>query len=67
MYPWSKNLYVGSAYRKWGLSNGTAAAMILSDAILEKPNPWSNTYRPNRFSPIANIPRVATKYITRQN
>ncbi len=64
LYPWSKHLYVASAFRKWGLSNGTVAGMILSDLIAGKANKWASTFNSNRLKPIASIPRVAAKYIT---
>ena len=66
LYPWSKHLYVASAFRKWGLSNGTAAAMIIHDQITGQANPWAAVYNPNRLRPVLNIPRVAAKYLTRQ-
>jgi glycine/D-amino acid oxidase-like deaminating enzyme len=66
LYPWSKHLYVASAFRKWGLSNGTAAAMILRDQITGQPNAWAEIFSPNRLKPIASIPRVAAKYLLRQ-
>ena len=53
MSPFSKNLYVATGFRKWGLTNGTVAAMILSDRILGKPNPWSSTFNSNRLKPLA--------------
>ncbi|HYH36048.1 MAG TPA: FAD-dependent oxidoreductase, partial [Candidatus Saccharimonadales bacterium] len=59
LYPWSRNLYVATAYRKWGLSNGTAAAMILCDTITGKENPWAATFDATRLRPVASIPRVA--------
>ncbi|MDL2363167.1 MAG: FAD-binding oxidoreductase [Patescibacteria group bacterium] len=66
LYPWSKNLYVGSAYRKWGLSNGTAAAMIIHDLIIGIENPWASTYDPIRLDPIKSIPHVAKSYISKK-
>ena len=67
LYPWSKHLYVASAFRKWGLANGTVAAMILSDLITGRENAWAEIFDSTRKSPIASIPRVAVKYILRQN
>lgn len=67
LYPWSKHLYVASAFRKWGLTNGTVAAMILSDLITGRENAWAEIFDSTRKSPIASIPRVAAKYILRQN
>lgn len=63
VYPWSKHLYVGTAYRKWGLSNGTAAAMILSDRILGRPNKWAAFFEPMRLKPVTSIPRVFAGYV----
>lgn len=48
LYPWSKHLYVGTAFNKWGLSGGTAAAMILSDMISGADNAWANVFSPRR-------------------
>lgn len=56
LYPWSKNIYVATGMKKWGLSNGTAAAMILRDQILKRDNPWASIYYPHRFSLIKSIP-----------
>ena len=33
---------------KWGMSNGTVSAMILSDLISSKDNPWSSLFDPSR-------------------
>lgn len=40
---------IATGYRKWGMTNGTAAAMLLKDIILEKENPYKELYSPNRF------------------
>lgn len=48
MSPLSHNLYVATGLRKWGLTNGTAAAMILADRILDQPNPWTSLFDSNR-------------------
>lgn len=57
MYPWSKHMYVGSAFKKWGLSNGTVAAIILTDMIGGKENNWSETFSPQRLRPLKYIPK----------
>lgn len=64
LYPWSKSLYVASAMRKWGLSNGTVAGMILHDLITDNANPWSTTFDSTRTKPIRAIPRVIAKYLS---
>lgn len=67
LYPWSKNLYVATAFKKWGLSNGTVAAMILTDIINGRENKWASTFNSNRLKPITSIPRVAIKYLAGKN
>jgi FAD dependent oxidoreductase./Rieske [2Fe-2S] domain. len=44
------NLYVATGFGKWGMSNGTAASMILNDLIVKGDNPWAGVYNPSRFS-----------------
>lgn len=43
------NILIATGYRKWGMTNGTAAAMLLSDIALNKDNPYKSVYAPSRF------------------
>jgi glycine/D-amino acid oxidase-like deaminating enzyme/nitrite reductase/ring-hydroxylating ferredoxin subunit len=43
------NVLIATGYRKWGMTNGTAAALLLSDLVLEKSNRYENLYTPSRF------------------
>lgn len=52
--PFSKHLYVATGFQSWGMTNGAAAAIILSNLILEKQNPWAEVFNPNRFTPLAS-------------
>ncbi|TFD93572.1 FAD-dependent oxidoreductase [Jeotgalibacillus sp. R-1-5s-1] len=45
----SPNIFVATGYRKWGMTNGTAAALLLSDLIEEKDNPYIDLFTPSRF------------------
>jgi glycine/D-amino acid oxidase-like deaminating enzyme/nitrite reductase/ring-hydroxylating ferredoxin subunit len=45
----SKHLYAATGYNKWGMTNGTVAALILSDAILGRSNPWAALYDSKRL------------------
>lgn len=63
LYPWSSHAYVGTAFKKWGLTSGTVAGMILSDLVLGNENPWAKTFAPHRFSATASIPRVALQHL----
>jgi glycine/D-amino acid oxidase-like deaminating enzyme/nitrite reductase/ring-hydroxylating ferredoxin subunit len=49
LWPFSHRLYTATGFKKWGLANGTAAAMILSDLILGRPNAWADTFDPLRL------------------
>lgn len=43
------NILVATGYRKWGMSNGTAAALLLCDIVLNKKNDFKSLYTPSRF------------------
>jgi glycine/D-amino acid oxidase-like deaminating enzyme/nitrite reductase/ring-hydroxylating ferredoxin subunit len=43
------NIFVATGYRKWGMTNGTAAALLLKDLIMKRDNPYSELYTPSRF------------------
>lgn len=43
------SVFVATGFRKWGMTNGTIAARIISDRILEKENPYAELYSPSRF------------------
>jgi glycine/D-amino acid oxidase-like deaminating enzyme/nitrite reductase/ring-hydroxylating ferredoxin subunit len=57
MSPRSKHVYVITGLRKWGLSNGTAAALILADALSGRENPWATVFNSNRITPAASAGR----------
>ena len=43
------NVYVATGYRKWGMTNGTAAGLLLSDLITGETNRYKELYTPSRF------------------
>ncbi|CCF12666.1 FAD dependent oxidoreductase family protein [Brevibacillus laterosporus GI-9] len=43
------NVLVATGYRKWGMTNSTAAALLLRDIVLKRDNPYLELYRPSRF------------------
>ena len=47
----SEHVYVATAFAAWGITNGTAAAMLLSDLIGGKENRWADLYDSTRTSP----------------
>jgi len=42
--------FVATGFAGWGLSNGTLAGMLISDAILGRENDWAQLYDPRRSS-----------------
>ena len=60
--PFSRHLYVATGFRKWGLSNGTAAGVILADRLLGRPpSPWATIFDSNRVKPLAGARRFVTE------
>lgn len=55
----SKKTYIATGFSADGLVYGTLAAMIISDEICDKPNPWTDVYRASRLTPVAS----ATKFV----
>lgn len=49
--PFSRRVLVATGFRKWGYANGTAAAIILADAIKGREHPWAKTYDSTRLGP----------------
>ncbi|WP_445486899.1 FAD-dependent oxidoreductase [Niallia sp. 03133] len=44
-----KNVLIASGYRKWGMTNGTAAALLFRDIVTGKKNKYEDLYTPLRF------------------
>ena len=42
--------YIATGFNGWGISNGTAAGMLITDQILKRPNVWASLYDPTRPS-----------------
>jgi glycine/D-amino acid oxidase-like deaminating enzyme/nitrite reductase/ring-hydroxylating ferredoxin subunit len=43
------HLYTATGFNKWGMTNGTVAAMIISDAILGRANAWADLFDAKRL------------------
>jgi glycine/D-amino acid oxidase-like deaminating enzyme/nitrite reductase/ring-hydroxylating ferredoxin subunit len=45
----ARAVYVATGFGGWGMTNGTAAAMLLADLVRGIDNPWSELYSPRRL------------------
>ncbi|WP_427131984.1 FAD-dependent oxidoreductase [Pseudarthrobacter sp. S9] len=59
MSPMAAHIHVITGLRKWGLTNGTAAALILTDTLCGRYNPWAAVFNSNRIAPAGRAPQSA--------
>lgn len=48
----SEHLFVATGFSAWGMTNGTAAGMVLADTILGRANPWATLFDATRVKAI---------------
>ena len=53
----SRHVYVATGLNKWGITAGTAAAMLISDSILGNENDWAGLFSSTRVRPLQEAPR----------
>ena len=58
LHPLTKRLWVATGMKKWGITNGTVAAEIISAGILGREHPAAALFSPTRFS-AREIPKLA--------
>jgi glycine/D-amino acid oxidase-like deaminating enzyme/nitrite reductase/ring-hydroxylating ferredoxin subunit len=52
--PRSKHVWAATGYGKWGLTNGTAAGMLLADLVVGRESPWAELYDAHRKGAFAS-------------
>jgi glycine/D-amino acid oxidase-like deaminating enzyme/nitrite reductase/ring-hydroxylating ferredoxin subunit len=62
--PFRDRVLMATGFAKWGMTGGTAAAMILADRILGRDNPWAGLFDSNRFKPRASAARFVEENAT---
>ncbi len=45
----NENVYVATGFRKWGITNGVASALLIKDLMVHGESPWEAVYDPARF------------------
>jgi glycine/D-amino acid oxidase-like deaminating enzyme/nitrite reductase/ring-hydroxylating ferredoxin subunit len=58
-----RNLYVATGYGGNGMTFGTLAAMLMSDAVLGRGNPYAELYRATRSKPLASLGAVVSENV----
>lgn len=48
------NVYVGTGYKKWGMTSSNVAANIITDKILKRENKYEEVFNSKRLKPIKN-------------
>ena len=48
------DVYIGTGYKKWGMTSSNVAANIIVDKIMNKENPYEDVFKSTRLKPIKN-------------
>jgi glycine/D-amino acid oxidase-like deaminating enzyme/nitrite reductase/ring-hydroxylating ferredoxin subunit len=56
--PLSKRIFMATGFAKWGMTNGTAAARVLSEQLAGETPEWSRAFPANRLKPLAAGPSL---------
>jgi glycine/D-amino acid oxidase-like deaminating enzyme/nitrite reductase/ring-hydroxylating ferredoxin subunit len=57
LHPFSKRVWIATGFKKWGITGGTLAGMLIADGILGSENAWSRLFSTSRIRPHAEAPR----------
>ena len=64
LWPFSDRLLMATGFKKWGLANGTAAAMMLADEIGGRRSEWLPAFDTRRFTPRQSAPKFLKENAT---
>jgi Rieske Fe-S protein len=57
----TRHVRVATGFKKWGMTAGTLAGMLLTDDIVGRENPWAPLFSATRVKPLAEAPRFLTE------
>ncbi|MGH3367198.1 MAG: FAD-dependent oxidoreductase [Nocardioidaceae bacterium] len=57
----SRRVHIATGFKKWGLTGGTLAGMLISDAIAGRENAWAGLFSSTRVKPLAEAPRFISE------
>jgi glycine/D-amino acid oxidase-like deaminating enzyme/nitrite reductase/ring-hydroxylating ferredoxin subunit len=55
------NIYIATGFRKWGMTHSTVSALVLTDLIMERNNPYETLYTPSRFQADPSLRNVVVQ------
>jgi len=61
MTPFEPRVLMATGFAKWGMTNGTGAALLLSDLVLGRENPYASLFDPTRLNPRASAVKLVTE------
>jgi glycine/D-amino acid oxidase-like deaminating enzyme/nitrite reductase/ring-hydroxylating ferredoxin subunit len=61
LWPGAERVWGATGYRKWGMTNGTAAAQIIADGIAGRDNPLAEVLTPNRANLLAGARKLVSE------
>jgi len=61
--PLTNRLWTGAGYRKWGMSNGTIAGLLLADLVRGRDNRFAPLFDPWRLTPLRSAAGVAQEVL----
>ncbi|CFX00568.1 FAD dependent oxidoreductase [Syntrophomonas zehnderi OL-4] len=56
------SIYIATGFGKWGMTNGTVAALLIKDLLLGADNSWIEVFRPSRLN-ISSVTPLVTQNI----
>lgn len=59
-----KGYLVATGFNAWGISNGTAAGLILTDLVTGRDNPWTDLFDATRVKPVVGGPKFAKENLS---
>ncbi|KQN99904.1 FAD-dependent oxidoreductase [Paenibacillus sp. Leaf72] len=49
------NIFIASGFKKWGMTTGTAAALLIRDLVQEHDNPYTQLFAPSRSLSLSTL------------
>ena len=56
-------VYVATAFKKWGMTHGTIAGMLIRDLVAGRDNPWLEVYDATRIAPRQSLKGVISENV----